>query len=90
MNTIFKGNLESLCYCLEIGIALLGKVQIKFEIFFFSALLDCMVLPLQDKMEEWKKSVALLVKTVVSNFKFFCLLTGLNAVAVHLFNSSKI
>lgn len=34
-----------------------------------SALLDCMVLPMQDKMEEWKKSVTMLDKEHAKEYK---------------------
>ena len=37
--------------------------------FFFSALLECMVLPLQDKLEDWKKSAIQLDKDHAKEYK---------------------
>ena len=37
--------------------------------FFYSSLLDCMVLPLQDKLEEWRKTVTMLDKEHAKEYK---------------------
>ena len=36
---------------------------------FFSSLLDCMVLPLQDKLEDWRKSAAQMDKDHAKEYK---------------------
>ena len=40
-----------------------------FKIFSFRAVLDCMVLPLQDKLEDWKKSATSMDKDHAKEYK---------------------
>lgn len=41
------------------------------EIFIFSALIDCLVLPLQEKLEDWRRSVATMDKEHARGKQFF-------------------
>ena len=48
-----------------------------------SALLECMILPLQDKLEEWRKTVGIIDKEHAKEYKKIKMIIGISIDVEH-------